>query len=88
MVSLTAEAMARQWDSCCDMPTNMTGKGNSGIMGLLNILYHDEVLAFSVNNMHTAICYEVMKAVSNTVQKTTCFIILKYKLSGFCKTMS
>lgn len=87
-MSLTPETMARQQDSCCDMPTNMTGKGNSGIMGLLNISYHAEVLVFSVNNMHIVTCYEVMQAVSNAVQKTTCFMTLKYKLSGFCKTMT
>lgn len=62
--------MAWQQDSCCDIPTNVKERGNSGIMGLLNILHHDEVLVFSFNNMHTANCYEVMKAVSHAVQQT------------------
>lgn len=42
----TPETMAWQQDICCDMPTNVTGRGNSGIMGLLDILHHDEVFIF------------------------------------------
>jgi len=73
--------MVWQQDSGCDMPTNVTARQISGIMGLLNILHHDEVLGFSFNYMHIASCYEVMKAASHAVQKTTCFMMLKYKLT-------
>lgn len=62
------------------MPTDVRGGGNSGIMALLNILQHNEVSVFSFNNMRIASCYEVTKAASRAVQKTTCSMMVTHKL--------